>query len=262
MIRNAGTTSGSMGTSQGFQRSLPVRWNKADGFYAEGLTHFPVSEAEQTMELFRKGIKNRVVAGHQMNAASSRSHCLFTLSLEVTVPGEPRGTIHAPRFNEDGIMEPPTPPPPTVISSTITLVDLAGSERVSQTEAKGSVLDESISINKSLFVLRQVIKSLSDRSLGADVKVPYRDSKLTSLLSNSLGGDAITLMIACIQSSDDFIEDSYRTLSYATWASTIVNAPRVNLDPNQAKMIHDLRSDVSQKQGNTALMKAAVNGVR
>lgn len=127
--------------------------------------------------------------------------------------------------------------------SKLQLVDLAGSERISLTGTKGLAAKESIDINKSLFVLRKVIMSLSDsnRAHGKDKShIPYRDSKLTSLLKQSIGGNSYCLMIACIAPSDRFIEENVSTLNYATRASNIKNAPTKNIDP-KIKEIQELK---------------------
>lgn len=108
--------------------------------------------------------------------------------------------------------------------SKLQLVDLAGSERISLTGTKGLAAKESIDINKSLFVLRKVIMGLSDANRGHSKDkshIPYRDSKLTSLLKQSIGGNSYCLMIACIAPSDRFYEENVSTLNYATRASYI-----------------------------------------
>ncbi len=155
------------------------------------------------------------MAGHRLNAQSSRSHCLFTLYIDTS----------------------PLASPNEIMSSRLTLVDLAGSERgasVGATDA-GKLRDESVAINKSLFTLRHVITCLAS-NMKADQKMetqgtgaanpklpPYRDSKLTSLLKNSLGGTAMTLMIACVAPSDCFFEENLSTLEYARQAARITN---------------------------------------
>jgi len=121
-------------------------------------------------------------------------------------------------------------------------VDLAGSERISLTGTKGLAAKESIDINKSLFVLRKVIMSLSDSKKSSKDKshIPYRDSKLTSLLKQSIGGNSYCLMIACIAPSDRFTEENISTLNYATRASNIKNAPTKNIDP-KIREINELK---------------------
>ena len=109
------------------------------------------------------------------------------------------------------------------------MVDLAGSERASLTGNEGEALKESIDINKSLFTLRQVITQLSTGK--AAEHIPYRDSKLTSLLKQSLGGNSYCLMLACLTPSDAYWEENVSTLTYATKAASISNTPVKNLDP-------------------------------
>jgi hypothetical protein len=116
------------------------------------------------------------------------------------------------------------------------LVDLAGSER--QAHTGGVANKESIEINKSLFNLRQVITALTEK--GSTSYVPYRDSKLTCLLRQSLGGNSFCLMIACLNPCDAFIEENLSTLQYAAKASYISNKPVINEDPRN-KMIEDLK---------------------
>jgi hypothetical protein len=152
-------------------KGLRLRWNKKDQFMVENLFIFECNTEEEVMDLFHFGIKNKIVASHNLNQASSRSHAIFTLTCECVDPG-----------NVDN-----------VIVSKLQLVDLAGSERISLTGTKGLAAKESIDINKSLFVLRKVIMGLSDAQRGHSKDkshIPYRDSKLTSLLKQSIGGNS------------------------------------------------------------------------
>ncbi len=167
----------------------------------ENLFIFECKTEEEIMELFHFGLKNKIVASHNLNSASSRSHAIFTITCESVDPA-----------NEEN-----------VVTSKLRLVDLAGSERISLTGTKGLAAKESIDINKSLFVLRKVIMSLSESNKSSKDKshIPYRDSKLTSLLKQSIGGNSYCLMIACIAPSDRFLEENVSTLNYATRASNI-----------------------------------------
>ena len=128
-----------------------------------------------------------------------------------------------------------------VIRSRLELVDLAGSERASITGSEGITRKECIQINKSLFVLRKVINNLvhkqQKRGKGASkIHIPYRDSKLTSLLKKSIGGNSFCLMIACLAPADFYIQENISTLNYATKASYISNKPVVNEDPSLIKI--------------------------
>jgi kinesin family protein 4/21/27 len=148
---------------------LKMRWNKTEQFVVENLFVFECFTAEDALKIFNTGIKNRIVAAHNMNNASSRSHCIFTMNVEQTSSED---------FNN-------------VVISKLQLVDLAGSERVGLTGNTGIAYKESIDINKSLLTLRKVINGLSDRkSNQKKAHIPYRESKLTCLLKQSLGGNS------------------------------------------------------------------------
>ena len=177
----------------------------------------PCSSFNDILVYYNSGVKNKIMSAHNANAASSRSHCILSLNIEAI-------------DNDTG----------TILTSRLQLVDLAGSEKVSQTGNEGAALKESIEINKALFTLRQVITTMSAIKDGESSFVPYRDSKLTSLLKQSIGGNSYCLMIACIAPNDLFFEDNISTLSYATKASCIANDPIKNLDP-KTKIITDLR---------------------
>lgn len=213
---------------------LRLRWSAAREFYVENLCVLECESPEQVLAHFHSGLQHKVMASHRMNAASSRSHCIFTLYVESFDPSEN---------------------PNDVLTSKLALVDLAGSERVERTGATGVTLQESIGINKSLFVLRQVIQALSEESNAVPAKellakapsdrayIPYRDSKLTSLLKDSLGGNSVTLMIACISPSDASYDENLSTLVYASKAQCIANRPTKNEDPKTA-MVHELQQEV------------------
>lgn len=112
------------------------------------------------------------------------------------------------------------------------MVDLAGSEKQSHTGTTGQQAKESIDINKSLLVLRKVITALTEARGQQDMNfIPYRESKLTQLLKQSLGGNSYTLMMACLSPSDRFLEENLSTLNYAARASLISNIPTKNIDP-------------------------------
>ena len=157
------------------------------------------------------GTKNRKTASTNMNSDSSRSHSLFTIYIETAEndkEGEQR--IKAGKLN---------------------LVDLAGSERSSKTGAVGQTLKEGIKINLSLTALGNVISALID---GKTHHIPYRDSKLTRLLQDSLGGNTKTVMIAACSPADYNYEETLSTLRYAARAKAIKNKPKVNEDPKDA----------------------------
>ncbi len=161
-------------------------------YTVENLFTYECTQYEQVMDLFHFGLKNKIIGTHKMNAASSRSHSLFTFTLEQIDPANPDN----------------------VILSKLQLVDLAGSERQSLTAVTGKTQKESIEINKSLFTLRQCISALNDISNGKkeSVYIPYRDSKLTCLLRQSIGGNSFCCMIACLHPSDKYLDENLSTL--------------------------------------------------
>lgn len=158
------------------------------------------------------GYKNRSTAATKMNEHSSRSHSLFTIYIETS---EENSKIDETVFK----------------AGKLHLVDLAGSEKQKQTQADNERLEEAKKINLSLSALGNVIKALVD---GISKHVPYRDSKLTRLLQDSLGGNTKTLMIAALSPSSDAYDETLSTLRYADRAKNIKNIPKVNEDPKDA----------------------------
>lgn len=196
--------------------SLKLKWIDYETYQVENLFTFEIKSFEECMFLFKEGIKNKVMASHRMNHASSRSHTIFSLTVTKTDVNQPDREI----------------------TSKLQLVDLAGSERLSYVDAtdKSQLQKECIEINKSLFTLRQVISSLADKK-GSTQVVPYRESKLTCLLNQCLGGNAYCLMIACLTPSDKYIDENLSTLNYASKAKVMTNKPKINDDPKALKMI-------------------------
>ncbi|XP_034952059.1 osmotic avoidance abnormal protein 3-like [Chelonus insularis] len=194
--------------------SLQLKEDPVRGTYVAGLREVTVKDAVECSSLVKQGDKRRVAAFTKMNASSSRSHAVLTISLEALAMNE--GTSQ-----QGG----------AVRRGRLHLVDLAGSERQARTGATGERLKEAASINLSLSALGNVISALA---AGNGRHVPYRDSKLTRLLRDSLGGNARTLMIACISPCDVDAEETLSTLRYAARARCIKNKPIVNEDPKDA----------------------------
>nr|DBA15662.1 TPA: hypothetical protein GDO54_003135 [Pyxicephalus adspersus] len=157
------------------------------------------------------GWRNRSVGYTLMNKDSSRSHSIFTINIEICTTDED---------GEDHLR-----------AGKLNLVDLAGSERQSKTGATGERLKEATKINLSLSALGNVISALVD---GKSKHIPYRDSKLTRLLQDSLGGNTKTLMVACLSPADNNYDETLSTLRYANRAKNIKNKPRINEDPKDA----------------------------
>ncbi|RVE63542.1 hypothetical protein OJAV_G00137280 [Oryzias javanicus] len=204
--------------------SISIREDPKDGIKIVGLTERQVFSAQEMVNCLELGNAARTVGSTAMNAASSRSHAIFTITLE-----QRRGLNKV-----DSIV------------SKFHLVDLAGSERQKKTKAEGDRLKEGISINRGLLCLGNVISALGDESK-KNTFVPYRDSKLTRLLQDSLGGNSHTLMIACVSPADSNMEETINTLRYADRARKIKNKPVVNIDPRAAEM-NRLKQQVQELQ--------------
>ncbi|KAG6557215.1 hypothetical protein Mapa_001142 [Marchantia paleacea] len=203
--------------------NLTIHEDAKSGMYVEGLQEVVVSTAEATYGVFRRGSENRHVGMTAMNAESSRSHSVFTVVVE------------SQRRNDGGVMNRRT--------SRFYLVDLAGSERQKHAESAGIRLKEAGSINKSLSALGNVIKALVDISEGKIRHVPYRDSKLTFLLKDALGGNSKCTLIANISPAEKNVEETISTLKFAQRAKLIHNTAIVNEDMfgNPAVMGEEIR---------------------
>ncbi|XP_060534023.1 osmotic avoidance abnormal protein 3 isoform X10 [Cylas formicarius] len=190
--------------------TLSLKETPNEGVTVPGLTQHPVHNVNECENFLNVGSKNRMIGATLMNQNSSRSHSIFTISIE---------QISNLNNNE------------SIRKGKLNLVDLAGSERQTKTGATGDRLKEATKINLSLSALGNVISALVD---GKAKHIPYRDSKLTRLLQDSLGGNTRTLMIACISPSDRDYMETLSTLRYANRAKNIHNKPKVNEDPKDA----------------------------
>ncbi|XP_072548601.1 kinesin-like protein KIF13A isoform X3 [Salminus brasiliensis] len=213
---------------KGNRQSLKVREHKVLGPYVDGLSQLAVTNFEDIESLMSEGNKSRTVAATNMNEESSRSHAVFSIIITQTLYDLQSGNSGEK-------------------VSKVSLVDLAGSERVSKTGAAGERLKEGSNINKSLTTLGCVISALADQSAGKGKNkfVPYRDSVLTWLLKDNLGGNSKTAMIATVSPAADNYEETLSTLRYADRAKRIVNHAVVNEDPN-ARIIRELREEVEK----------------
>lgn len=188
-----------------------LRESKELGVYVKNISSFVCKNIKQIKTLIDSGNQNRSTGSTDMNKRSSRSHAIVTITVEM------------------GQTEDQTKSPVRV--GKLNLVDLAGSERQSKTNAEGKRLKEASRINLSLTALGNVISALADNK---GHFVPYRDSKLTRLLRNSLGGNSKTLMIANIGPANCNYDESLNTLRYASRARNIKNKPSINEDPVDA----------------------------
>ncbi|XP_053328913.1 chromosome-associated kinesin KIF4A [Spea bombifrons] len=203
---------------------ISIREDPKEGIKICGLTERDVKTALDTVSCLEHGNSSRTVASTAMNSQSSRSHAIFTISIDQRKQGDKSSSFR----------------------SKLHLVDLAGSERQKKTKAEGDRLKEGISINRGLLCLGNVISALGDETKKGSF-VPYRDSKLTRLLQDSLGGNSHTLMIACVSPADSNMEETLNTLRYADRARKIKNKPIVNTDP-QAIELQRLKQQVQELQ--------------
>ena len=192
------------------KKKLDIREDPKKGTFVRDLTYINIKDSNDIEKCLNKGNKNRHVGQTSMNDQSSRSHSLFTVYLEIEEKGgDGNGRIKSGKLN---------------------LVDLAGSERVGKTNATGQTFDEGKKINLSLTALGSVIDALSSNRK----HIPYKDSKLTRLLADSLGGNTKTVMFANISPASYNYDETLGTLRYASRAKLIKNAPKVNEDPKDA----------------------------
>ncbi|XP_078043544.1 kinesin-like protein 98A isoform X2 [Augochlora pura] len=218
---------------QSQSHSLKVREHPKRGPYVQDLSSHLVYDYSDIQECMVRGNTHRTTASTNMNDVSSRSHAIFTIT-----------------FVQAGLSE-GNMPSETV--SKVHLVDLAGSERANATGATGQRLKEGAHINKSLVTLGSVISALAEVSSTSDVSssskrnvfIPYRDSVLTWLLKDSLGGNSKTIMIAAISPADCNYGETLSTLRYANRAKNIINKPTINEDPN-VKLIRELREEIQK----------------
>lgn len=207
---------------------LKLRRTKDGTVFVEQLTFHDVKDEAECLKLLDRGSNNKEVASTEMNKESSRSHTIFTLIVETS------------QIGEDGQQH--------IKKGKLNLVDLAGSERQKKTQATGKQFKEACSINLSLVTLGNVIQALVEKNSS---HVPYRDSKLTILLEDSLGGNAKTIMIAAIGPSDYNFDETCNTLRYADRAKRIKNAPKVNENPKDAK-IREMQEQIELLKNNSA----------
>ncbi|XP_017557881.2 kinesin-like protein KIF14 [Pygocentrus nattereri] len=213
------------------QKKMPlrVREHPVDGPYVEDLSTNVVSSYADIQTWLELGNKQRATAATGMNDKSSRSHSVFTLVMTQTKTELVEGEEHDHR-----------------IISRINLVDLAGSERCATAQTSGERLREGASINKSLLTLGKVISALSEQAQSRrKVFIPYRESILTWLLKESLGGNSKTAMIATLSPAASNVDESLSTLRYAQQARLIINVAKVNEDTN-AKLIRELKAEVEK----------------
>ena len=215
------------------RKNLNIREDKKRGIYIDNLSEWVVRSSSDIYTLLEKGTENRATSSTGMNEISSRSHAIFIITVE---------QMTSVKENDNYSTK----------ISKLNLVDLAGSERTKVTGAKGKQLEESKRINKSLSALGNVINALTE--LKGVIHIPYRDSKLTRLLEDSLGGNCKTTMITMISPCQDFISETLSSLSFAKRAKKIKNKPKINEEINHNALIKqyeiqlkNLRNELKKK---------------
>eukprot|EP00930_Biecheleria_cincta_P047822 TRINITY_DN33220_c0_g1_i1.p1 TRINITY_DN33220_c0_g1~~TRINITY_DN33220_c0_g1_i1.p1 ORF type:complete len:807 (+),score=190.32 TRINITY_DN33220_c0_g1_i1:227-2647(+) len=199
--------------------SLPLKEDPQKGIYVDGLQEVGVKSVTEMLSAMDLGQARRQVGATAMNADSSRSHSIFTV------------TVESGSFDGAGVK-----------AGKLNLVDLAGSERQGKTGATGKRAKEGIKINLSLSALGNVISALSKGGKG---HIPYRDSKLTRLLQSSLGGNTKTTMLIALSPADYNYEETLTTLRYGQRAKDIKNKPTVNEDPKDA-MLREFQEEIAR----------------
>ncbi|XP_026059102.1 kinesin-like protein KIF21A isoform X3 [Carassius auratus] len=227
---------------------IKIHEDASGSIYTVGVTTRTVSSEAEMMQCLKLGALSRTTASTQMNVQSSRSHAIFTIHIcQVRVcapaenpPEQDNETDNRLANNSSEVEEFET------LTAKFHFVDLAGSERLKRTGATGDRAKEGISINCGLLALGNVISALGDRSKRS-THVPYRDSKLTRLLQDSLGGNSRTVMIACTSPSDQDFMETLNTLKYANRARNIKNRVMVNQD-KASQQISALRTEIARLQ--------------
>ncbi|XP_057169689.1 kinesin-like protein KIF12 isoform X2 [Ursus arctos] len=228
--------------SVGSPRPLPVRWNKTRGFYVEQLRVVEFGSLGALMELLQMGLSRRRSSAHTLNQASSRSHALLTLyvSRQTMPPGDSG--------------EPP-------VGGKLCFVDLAGSEKVAATGSRGELMLEANSINRSLLALGHCISLLLDPQRKQS-HIPFRDSKLTKLLADSLGGRGVTLMVACVSPSAQCLPETLSTLRYASRAQRVTTRPQAPKSPSpMAKQPQRLEIEILQLQEENRCLRSQLGQI-
>ncbi|XP_073956865.1 kinesin-like protein at 54D isoform X2 [Choristoneura fumiferana] len=219
------------------RKPLQVRWSKESrGFYVENLFTVDCEQLDDLFAVLEEGMRNRAVGAHAMNSHSSRSHTLLCVRVrrDLRSDGDVSCSTHG----------------------KINFVDLAGSEMTKKTQSQGKTLEEANNINRSLMVLGYCIAQLSDGKKRGHI--PYRDSKLTKLLADSLAGNGVTLMIACIAPSKSNISETINTLRYAARAKKIKSKPIVKMDARDA-LILSLKREVAVLQAENQHLRTALH---
>ncbi|XP_027130110.1 kinesin-like protein KIF9 isoform X2 [Larimichthys crocea] len=217
------------GSSHQSPHSMVVMEEPGRGVLIRGLSLHPVHSEEEALNLLFEGEMNRIIGSHALNRNSSRSHCIFTVHVECR-----SRTLSDAKY----------------VTSKLNLVDLAGSERLGKTGSEGQMMKEAVYINRSLSFLEQAILALADHRRD---HVPFRQSKLTHALKDSLGGNCNTVLVANIYSEAAQIEETLSTLRFACRMKCVRTDPAVNERVDLAAQIKKLEKDVQMLKEELSL---------
>ena len=217
------------------EKQIRIREDPEEGVYLSGITWTPVTSTKNCMELMYQGDKNRNTAFTSMNSHSSRSHAVYMIRVEKRVKHSIEQLEELEKKGEK--------PDQSMTKSILYLVDLAGSERVSKSKAAGSRLDEAKNINLGLLALGNCIQALSDKKAKY---VPFRDSKLTRLLEDSLGGNSKTSLVVTIGPSLGHYQESISSLLFGTRAMKVENRPELNITVDYKALCAQLQAELDR----------------
>jgi hypothetical protein len=206
--------------------TIKIRSIARGDVFVEGQEYTSIQSHEQFEQIYTSALRNRTVAQTALNDESSRSHCILTIKIKQLKKSQ-------------------------ILNSIIQIIDLAGSERIEKSKVEGVNKQEAVSINKSLSTLNRVISLLAVKK--TNDHIPFRDSILTHLLSNCLGGNSMTTMIATISMNDDYIGETENTLKYAQQAKRIVSEIHANIEELGDTQEDDL-SDMNDDERKTILL--------
>ncbi|KAI9345033.1 Kif6 type kinesin-like protein [Obelidium mucronatum] len=212
--------------------------DESQTIHVQNLSNITALNEEEALNLLFVGDTNRMIAETPSNPASSRSHCLFIINIVGKRDGEDR-----------------------MWRSKLHLVDLAGSERTSRTGITGNLFKEASYINLSLHYLEQVIVALHEKSLGKRSHIPYRNSMMTSILRDSLGGNCMTTMIATVAPEDELIEESISTCRFAQRVALISNVAKLNEEVDPKLVIARLKREIQRLKAELAIARGETGDV-
>ncbi|OMJ21376.1 Kinesin-like protein KIF21A [Smittium culicis] len=247
---NIGTFKRKSGANNSSQSSIfKSGKSQPENFIWSSIEKVVSKDSAELFEFLSIGNGNRTVGSTDMNLRSSRSHAIFTVTLT-------QQSINHLAANDSAVLA--TNYSSNKITSKIHFVDLAGSERIKQTNSLGSRMREGISINSGLLALGNVISALGD-ALKKQLHIPYRNSKLTRLLEDSLGGNSITLMLACVTETNKNFNESLSTLRYANRSRNIKNKVVISVESNPASEIVALKSQIKDLQTKLKEQSTSLN---